>query len=80
MDDDKKCIFKKLSSEVMSDEESGDDGELILRHLTWRSEAADQLIKKIIKVHVQTGVQKARIIGPVSERQPSDRIPRELII
>ena len=63
--------MSKLTSELMTDEESGDDGSLILRHLPWRSNVINNLVSKIdTQTTATAGVCKQRVLGELSMRQP----------
>ncbi len=71
--------MKVMRNDVMSSEESGDDGKNIIRPLKWRSEYVDKMFDKIDQYY---GAHKSpqalrqtkeRVIGEPSDRcQPQD--------
>ena len=80
LDERQKELLSQLTSEFMTDEESGDEGTLIARHILWRSEELNQFISLLDSVPTDpASVQKKRVDGPPSTRTPCHRAPRELI-
>ena len=50
-----------MRNDVMSSEDSGDDGKNIIRPLTWRSEYVDKMFSKIDQYHeVNKSIQARR--------------------
>jgi len=71
----------KITSELMSDEESGEDGALLKRHLPWRSDAVNRLIDKIDQIPCAShSISKVRIVGDFSLRRPKGLLSEELLL
>ena len=67
-------LLQHFKSELMTDEESGEDGQLISRPIPWRSTAVNDLIDKIDAQPAAnaTHLSKMRVIGEPSIRQPKN--------
>ena len=69
-------ILQNLTAEMMTDEESGDEGVLIERMVGWRSEVVHILISEIDHhINNTDTVRKTIIRGELSNRQPSRKFP-----
>ena len=68
-----------MSSEFTTDEESSDEGHLIL-HIPWRIDAVNNLIAKLDTAQSSNNsVSKPRLDGEMLLRKPSTQVARRLI-
>ena len=81
LDEDEKGMLNEMTSEMMTDEESGEDGSLIQRRIPWRSEELNSLISKLDAVPSgNNSVSKQRIIGEFSIRRPSVHVEEKYFL
>ena len=78
--DNEKVLLEKVSSEMMTDEETDDEGTgFVARKIPWRIEEMNLLIIKIDRVNRDGGgLQKPRRLGTRSTRNPSTKVPDDL--